>query len=83
MSYHNPTLQFIFDTNLEIMRKLNSVVEEIGLTSCHLWDINCGKDLLKIENKYNELAEKASGDYNQLKEVYRAKADEIEKLDCY
>lgn len=83
MSYNNPTPQFIFDTNLEIMRKLNSALEEIGLTSCHLWDINCGKDLLKIENKYNELAEKASDNYEQLKEVYRAKADEIEKLDCY
>ena len=55
----------------------------MALTSCHLWDINCGKDLLKIENKYNELAEKAHGDDEQLKEVYRAKADEIEKLDFY
>ena len=65
------------------MKKLNSILEDIALTSCHLWDINRGKDLLKIENKYNELAEKAGGDDEQLKEVYRAKADEIEKLDCY
>ena len=65
------------------MKKLNSILEDMALTSCHLWDINRGKDLLKIENKYNELAEKACGDDEQLEEVYRAKAHEIEKLDSY
>ena len=83
VSCYYPTLQFIFDTNSEIMRKLNSILGEIGLTSCHFWDINCGKDLLKIEKKYNELAEKVHGDDEQLKEIYRAKAHEIEKLECY
>lgn len=62
------------------MKKLNSISGEIELTSCHLWDIECRKDLLKIEKKYNELAKKACGDQEELKEVYSAKAREIKKI---
>lgn len=62
------------------MKKLNSISGEIELTSCRLWDIECRKDLLKIEKKYNELAKKACGDQEELKEVYSAKAREIKKI---
>ena len=62
------------------LKQTIKIMESIALTSCHLWVINCGKDLLEIERKYNELADKARDDDEQLKGVLRAKAKELEEL---